>query len=158
MGKCETSTASIGIKILLSDIILQIDETNIDLIKEMLDEGFIEDENEYFNEVYTKITDDLTVNYLDIKEYLINECKNKGSYFKQRFGGDVSENLDDGCLFDKELIVPLKEILTTCRWGYDRYGANCISRPIDFDLSVNIAKYKEIKNTKIVFLLTQISG
>jgi hypothetical protein len=36
MGKCETSTTSIGIKILLSDLILQINEKNFDLIKEIL--------------------------------------------------------------------------------------------------------------------------
>jgi hypothetical protein len=33
MGKSETASASIGIKILLSDLILQINETNINLIK-----------------------------------------------------------------------------------------------------------------------------
>lgn len=35
MGKCETSTGSIGIKILLSDLILQINEKNFNLIKEI---------------------------------------------------------------------------------------------------------------------------
>ena len=37
MGKCETSTLSIGIKILLSDLILQINEKNFDLIKNLID-------------------------------------------------------------------------------------------------------------------------
>jgi len=41
MGKCETSTTSIGIKILLSDLILQINEQNMDIIKEMLYGGYI---------------------------------------------------------------------------------------------------------------------
>ena len=44
------------------------------------------------------------------------------------------------------------------RWGHDRYGSNCISRPMDFDLSVNIEKYKEIEKTEIVFILGQHSG
>ena len=55
MGKCETPTAAIGISILLSDIILQINETNFDLIKEMLTNGYIEDRNNYCNEVYDNI-------------------------------------------------------------------------------------------------------
>ena len=56
MGRCETATASIGIKILLSDLISQINETNFTLIKELLHRGFIEDDNDYFNEIYSKIT------------------------------------------------------------------------------------------------------
>ena len=57
MGKCETATSSIGIKILLSELILQINDTNFDIIREMLEIGFIEDENDYFNEVYQNIID-----------------------------------------------------------------------------------------------------
>jgi hypothetical protein len=34
MGKCETSRTSIGIKILLSDLVLQINDKNFDIIKE----------------------------------------------------------------------------------------------------------------------------
>ena len=36
MGRCEYAKASIGIKILLSDLIQQINKDNWDLIKEML--------------------------------------------------------------------------------------------------------------------------
>ena len=52
----------------------------------------------------------------------------------------------------------VKKILETDRWGYDRYGTNSNSRPIDFDLSVNIEKYKEIEKTELVFILCQSSG
>ena len=52
MGKSESVSASIGIKILLSDIITQINETNFNIILDMLVNGFIEDQNDYFNEVY----------------------------------------------------------------------------------------------------------
>ena len=77
MGRCETSTASIGIKILLSELVLQINEKNFNLIKEMLNNGFIEDQNQYFNEVYQIIIDcddldcdNLTGNYLYVQKYL----------------------------------------------------------------------------------------
>jgi hypothetical protein len=55
MGKSETAAASIGIKILLSDLILQINKTNFNLIKKMLYDGCIEDSNGYYNEAYKEI-------------------------------------------------------------------------------------------------------
>jgi hypothetical protein len=165
MGRCETATASIGIKILLSDLVLQINETNFALIKEMLDAGFIEDKNDYFNEVYRDIIDcneldpdNVSANYSDVKQYLINEFKNKGSLSKSKFSSEVKHTLKNGSLLDKHLLVPVKEILETERWGYERYGINSSSRSMDFDLSVDIDKYKEIEKTEIVFILWQSSG
>jgi len=162
MGKCESCTASIGIKILLSDLILQINETNFNLIREMLNDGFIEDQNDYFNEVYNNIIDcdeldpeNLTYNYLIVKEYLINIFKINGSLSKSKFSDEVNSSLKNGCLFDKDLLIPIKNILNTERWGYDRIGINANSRSIDFDLSVDFDKYKEIKKIKIVFILNQ---
>ena len=155
MGKYETTTASLGIKILLSDLVLQINETNCELIKTMLLEGFIEDENDYFNEVYDDIlSEDLPS--IDLKEYLETRFKTSGSYDKTRKG--IVPDLSDGCLFDKKLLVSIKSILMVERWGYERYGTNGASRPIDFDLSVNLEEYKEIKKYEIVFLLKQDSG
>ena len=141
MGKCETAKTSIGIKILLSDLILQINETNFDLIKEILNEGFISDENEYYNDAYTEIIlcNNLPKNYLDFKNFLEQEFKYRG-------------------LFDEELLLPIKKILSTDRWGYNREGRNGNYRPIDFDLSMDIEKYKEIKKYTIVFILEQYSG
>ena len=160
MGKCETTTASIGIKILLSDLISQINETNCALITELLYRGYIEDDNDYFNEIYSKITyrNKLLKNHVHLKEYLIHEFTNNGSYHKSNGHSIVIPTLDNGCLLDKALLVPLKDILTTERWGHNRYGSNCSSRPMDFDLSVNIEKYKEIEKTEIVFILGQHSG
>lgn len=105
MGKCETARTSIGIKILLSDLILQINETNFDLINKILNEGFISDENENYNNVYTDIiwSNDLPKNFLDFKNFLEQEFKYRG-------------------LFDEELLLPIKKILSTDRWGYNREG------------------------------------
>ena len=55
MGKCETAIASLGISILLSDLVSQINETNFELIKKMLYDGCIEDCNDYYNEAYKNI-------------------------------------------------------------------------------------------------------
>jgi len=143
MGKCESSKASIGIKILLSDLILQINETNFNIIQEILcdDYSLISDKNENFNNIYSSIISSgkLPKDYLNFKNYLEYEFK-KGS------------------LFDKELLLPIKRILRTDRWGYDREGRNGNYCPIDFDLSIDIEKYKEIEKITIVFILEQNSG
>lgn len=162
MGLCDTATASIGIKILLSDLILQMNETNIELIKKMLCKGCIEDSNRVFNETFKRIVgyeyeeNELPEEYLQCKEYLINEFKN-GSYSKNKCTGDVTCDLNK-YLFDKELLVPIKNILSTDRWGYNRRGINSLSRPLDFDLSVSTEEYKEINNFKIVFFICQDTG
>ena len=160
MGKCETSTTSIGIKILLSDLILQINEKNVDLIKEILNDGFISDKNEHYNDAYTDIIwcNDLPKNYLEYKEFLEQEFKNKGSYLHVINSNKIEPDLRNGCLWERELLLPIKNILETDRWGYNREGRNANYRSIDFDLSVDIEKYKEIEKYTIVFILEQHSG
>ena len=161
MGKCETSTTSIGIKILLSDLVLQINETNFDLIKEMLNDGFISDKNEYYNDAYTDIIwcNDLPTNYLEFKDFLEQEFKNNGSYLHVRGSNKIEPDLRNGCLLEKELLLPIKKILETNRWGYDRYGRNSSYCPIDFiSSSLDIEKYKEIEKYTIVFIIEQYSG
>jgi hypothetical protein len=88
----------------------------------------------------------------------MNKFTVNGSYFRPHGDGSSVPTLDKGCLFDKYLLVPLKRILSLERWGYDRDGTNSVSRPIDFDLSIDTDKYKEIEQTDIVFLITQYAG
>ena len=160
MGRSEYAKASIGIKILLSDLIQQINKDNWDLIKEMLENGFIEDENQYFNDVYQKILNSgqISGNWKKSKKFLIDYCKNNGSYFKDRFTCEVESTHENGCLLEQYLLVPIKKILACERWGYERSGTNSISRPLDFDLSVDIEKYKVIEKFEIAFILEQNSG
>jgi hypothetical protein len=161
MGKCETSITSIGIKILLSDLILQINEKNFDLIKEILNDGFISDENEHYNDAYTDIIwcTDLPENYLEYKIFLEQEFKKKGSYLHLRNSNKIEPDLQNGCLLERELLLPIKNILETQRWGYNRYGKNGSYCPIDFlSESINMEKYKEIEKYTIVFILQQYSG
>jgi len=159
MGKSETASASIGLKILLSDLILQINETNFNLIKKMVYDGCIEDSNGYYNEVYQNILGyPYDENYLSFKDYLINEFKTKGSYYKSKFSSVVEPDLTDGSLFEQYLLVPIKDILETERWGYGRYGVNSASRPLDFDLSVDLKAYEDIEHFNVIFFVKQHSG
>ena len=166
MGKSETASASLGIKILLSDLVAQINETNFALIKKMLYEGSIEDANGYFNEAYKLILgyDDgdieMPEHYDTFKKYITEQFKIHGDYYKSKFSSTVEPDLKHGCLLEKDLLVPIKDLLETERWGYERYGINSASRPLDFDLSINLDEYKKhnIKKYTIVFILKQHSG
>ena len=155
MGKSETTTASIGIKIKLGDLILQINENNFALIVEMLRDGTIEDENDTFNDVYDAIINSniLDGDYDEVKEGLIEEFKCSGMYILYKFSNKIEHTLSNGCLFDKTLVIHIKEIAQMTRWGYDRHGKNCVTMPMDFDLSVDIEKYKGIEKTEIAFIL-----
>ena len=164
MGQSETATASIGICILLSDLISQMNETNCELIKKMLWEGCIEDENGFYNETFKDIVgfdeydNELPYEWSLCKEYLLEQFKNNGSYNKDRYTNAKSQDFTYGSLLEKELLVPIKEILSTERWGYNRTGINSSSRTMDFDLSVNTEEYKDIQNFKMVFIMKQYTG
>ena len=164
MGKCETASASIGIKILLSDLIAQINKTNYNLIKKMLYAGCIEDSNNYYNEVYEKIIgyavndNELPEPYKKFKEHLTKELQSNGSYYKSKFSSEVKPDLSEGSLAEQYLLVPIKDILETDRWGYERYGTNSIARPLDFDLSLDLTEYKDIQHYSIIFMVKQSSG
>ena len=162
MGKSETASASIGIKILLGDLVSQINKINFKLVKKMLYDGCIEDSNGYYNEAYKNIIgydeDELPKDYLEFKEYVTEKFKNNGSYYKSKFTSKIEPDVDHGCLLEKELLVPIKNILETERWGYERYGTNSASRPLNFDLSLDLKQYKIIKNFKVIFMVKQHSG
>ena len=128
MGRVESVNASIGIKILLTDLVSQMNETNATLIQTMLDDGCIEDDNNYSNQTYQTIVDNLKT------DYLLSEFTTK--------------------LKDEYLLVPLKGIISTQRWGYNREGKNSRSMPMQ-DLSVNTDEYNIIKNWELVFIIIQ---
>jgi len=168
MGRSETATALLGLKILLSDLVEQINETNVVLIKKMLFDGVIEDENEFYNETYRRITyyDDynlsvdynLPYDYLKLKEHLTTQFKTHGTLLKSKYSNVETPDLSRGSLLEKELLVPVTEILSNQRWGYNREGVNAMSTPFINDLSLNLEEYKDIKNLKVVFIIIQDSN
>ena len=165
MGKSESVEAFIGIKILLSELLPQMKKDNFELICEMLNNGYIQDSNEHFNDVYADIiaiNNHMNVEWTVVKEYLIDTCKSECSYLVDKVTGKRQPNIYDGFLWDQYLLVPFETILESTRYGYDRYGTNGTSRPLDFDLlaiiSMQKEKYKRIEKVEMVFMLQQHSG
>lgn len=166
MGRCETAQASIGIRILLSDLVSQINETNVELVRSMLENGFIDDENALFNHVYIETLDAYAMKEraseckdtaADCKAYLETQLANHGTYNESRWTGERKHTLEEGSLLTQTLLVPIKILLSTERWGYDRYGTNGTSRPMDFDLTCDLEPYKDIQHYSVVFMLQQRS-
>ena len=121
MGRCESVESSVGIKILLCDLLSQVNETNVEEINDMLQDGFIEDYNDWLNNTYLELLEELT---LESKDRLIEKFKN----------------------FKEYLLVPIKQILSTGRWGYNREGTNGCSKPFElFDaFDLNITNYSKV--------------
>lgn len=138
MGRFESATASIGLKILLSDLVNQMNETKLKLIIEMLDDGFIEDDTDEYNETYSNIINNDIMDNDDfkvVKMYLTRELINRMCY-------------------DKHLLIPVKEILRTSRWGNNRYGRNGTSTALDNNMCLfDAEKYKDIQNFETVFII-----
>lgn len=159
MGKCETATASIGIRIRLADLIEQMTEYNMDLIIYMLENGFIEDDNDLFNENFDNIINDGEyTNYEDAKKYFMDQFATHGDIFVDRWTNKRTQTLDNGSLLDMYLLVPVHTILSTDRWGYDRYGTNGSSTPYETNIQLDLDKYKDIQNYTTVFIIKQSSG
>ena len=64
--------------------------------------------------------------------------------------------MEKGCLYDRHLLISVRELISTDRLGYSREGTNSDSVPIDFDLTVDTEEYKMIKDFKICFLSNNI--
>ena len=78
MGWNENTKASIGIKILLSDLIKQIKKNNSQLIINMFYNGIIEDDNENFNDIFQNIVyikNNSIKNNYNLLQTLINQIK-----------------------------------------------------------------------------------
>jgi hypothetical protein len=90
MGRSETATASLGIKILLSDLVSQIDETNFDLIKKILEDGFIEDDKKAVDE-YKKAHSAEWLQVLGTKDFDIVEENEMQEDIRDIFDNEPTE-------------------------------------------------------------------
>ncbi len=150
MGKSETATSSIGIKIKFVELANLINADNFDSINSILNDAIIEDENEHYNDNYQDMISEMYIYEKDYKNNIITFDK-----YKQ-------ELMTYTKLFDYKLLIPVHEILSTTRWGYDRDGVNSSSMEIKDAMKIINKKmpneYKFLSNYPIVFMLYQVSG
>ncbi len=99
----------------------------------------------------------------EFKIKFIEESKKNGSkkeFKSSQFSGSVN-TLEYGCLYDKFLLYPVKNLLSTSRWGNDREGTNSNSCELDFDIEKiknDIKeKYNWIEGFKVVMMIKQHS-
>jgi hypothetical protein len=167
MGKCELAELAIGVAIGLADLVAQITAENLAKIKELLEEGIIDDENGFFNDSFQEARDAVeeTDDPVLFKESLEKELKSRGdidhckSPSKKRKKWDFTE----GSLLAQTLLIPEATILQTERWGYDREGTNASQCPVPLDLVEKRAAVQHdmetfLKNFQVVFILKQHSG
>ena len=76
MGRCESAECSLGIKIQLKKLIEQLSSATEDKILKMLNDGFVEDSNGYYNEVYGQILGEIPDD-VPLQEYLRTSFQEK---------------------------------------------------------------------------------
>lgn len=136
MTRLKGSFVSIGISISLKNLISQTNDTNNTLILEMLDSGFIEDKDGDKNDTYDRFIRQYYPDENIENDYeLIDYIKNQLTYYG---------------LMEKELLMPIKNILTL-----DRNKSTTICIPMDSDLSLDLSPYKNIENYKKVFIVNK---
>ena len=91
----------------------------------------------------------------NLKEYLMTQCKEQGSIRRYKYGGE-EPTVESGCLLEQFLLISVKDLLVTERWGYDRFGTNANSRPLDFTLEID--PFVGITGTQPVLIVLHNAG
>ena len=153
MGRSDTAEASIGISVDLEKLIECIDETNFDTVKKMLEDGVIDDENDFVNADFNNLVEILWYS----KDWKWDEVK---SLLLKRWKEQQSSESKKSAI----LLVKSKTLVCTTRWGHNRCGTNASCAPIGaFDVEEEKTtirnKYGSLGiDYEIVFIQTQRAG
>jgi len=161
-----TARVLVGIKILVSDLLEQTNEKNINIIKKILKKGYIENDEgscftEYVNQ-YIESTEELLKRRTFVDDSGgKNNGKNNGKsrvYNSRLDFNNIHKKTSQEYLkqfFKKYLLVPENEICYTCITAcYNTGGFNCSSGNIDTNIGQIVKKYCNIKKFKIVNIVT----
>ncbi len=164
MGFSQNATVSIGIKIQLEKLANQINEHNFDNILKIFDTAYIDDENNDFTHSLRLILIELDgeQDYKKFKNKFIKEIKKRGTTATSHHG-KVVEVFSYGYLNEKYLLIPLKNLISTSRYGYGREGINGTSFSLNIDVEhiKNILEEKYnwfIEDGELVMMLQQSCG
>ena len=147
MGRSESATLSIGIKIAIKDLFDSMNKENFDFVRDqfLTEESAIEDENGFYHGTFLGILNGYLLeedeSYLwdlpfeEYKEILTKKFKRFGESGYNNCGeedyGDNENHLD--CLYNQILLVPFHELLKMERGGYNREGCNGAWCPLKID-------------------------
>lgn len=183
MGKCETVDVSIGISILIKDLLEAMTEDNYETIRDnfLQDGSLINDDNNSYNTAYDSIIsgenlsndDYLELNELKFTEYidyLSTQFKKFGDKELNRNGTSKFVEYKEGDeenLYHQTLLVPHCKLVQTERWGWSREGTNGTCTNLDIDKLVTIKTEISDKMEKlnvsdklysVSFIVSQHSG
>jgi len=162
MGHSEDVTVSLGISIVVKDLLACMTRENFETIRDeyLGEDSFIADENQDYNSQFRTIleastgqeVDPTILSYEQYKQYLIESFSRYGDCHHSRSGGSemlTYEAKDTGNLYHQTLLIPYATLLNTERWGYNREGQNGASCPLDLAKLANGTKQIEAKMTEL---------
>ena len=169
MGRSETATVAVGIRVGLRSLLQQATEENYEDVARLLcnDSAFVEDENGCFNESFTNVIDRLYGHTLRTVEELRviagNLLETHGDVMYFRDGAPPLPTLENGSLMDRYLLLPVKTFVETCRCGYLREGSNGQAVPLDLEALVEISVYMQmnyafLRDFETVLIVKQHAG
>lgn len=135
MGRCDTAEASVGIRIPIGTLIDNLNEENCDQIREIMTDGFIENENDYKFNAYYDENDQPYANFADIKNAV-------HKYFDR--------------LRNNFLLYPVHVLISNDRWGYNPTGSHGTAIPIMTELpKIDHAQFAQIGEFTEVLIIQQ---
>jgi hypothetical protein len=146
MGFSVNSTVSLGVKVKLVDFIDQIQESNIDQMKKVMENGFIEDENDVYSGIFMRMRmRHEKENWEEMKENLKRDVMSYDVYINHKVGKKIKT--ERKMLGELMYLIPEVEMMNMTQWGSEE-RVNGKSRSLDIDFE----KVKEEIREKYAFL------
>ncbi len=157
MGFSVNSTVSLGVKVKLIDFIDQIQELNVDQMKKVMENGFIEDENDVYSGILMKmIQKHERENWEVMKENLKRDVMSYDVYIDKKVGKKIKREMKR--LGELMYLIPEVEMMNMTQWGSEeRVNGKSRSLDIDFNkLKEEIGmKYAFLPNVEVVMMICQ---
>jgi len=162
MGRSETAKCSVGLRIPLRKLVEQISETNVEMIERLMEDGFIDDNNGFKDEVFREVLEGVEdwKNCDEAKDYLLKTLGKRGDKCKSKYSSLESENISKGTLLDQHLLYHVVGLIENKRWGFSEgTNATCTELPDLAKAKEEVKKaYKGLEHFSVVLVLHQNSG
>ncbi len=157
MGFSVNSTVSLGVKVKLIDFLDQINETNFNEMKRVMENGFMEDENYVYNGIFMKMRMKYEKeNWEVMKENLKRDVMSYDVYVDKKVGKKIKREMKR--LGELMYLIPEVEIMNMTKWGSEE-SLNGVSRSMDIDFGkvkeeIGV-KYGFLPNMEVVMMIRQ---